>query len=388
MDDNMMANVKQQPAHNRKMVAARLMAALLVVLGACRHASAGGVIKTAPAATAPAAPAADGNYTVCPAKLSDATQGEGGDANVICAESLMDSHEVGDIFGRRIAKMYLVVQVNVRNSSHDYDYLLQAVRLGYGGIAVTSRDSNLVRGVAEKGQMLDYRNEVVRGVEALGTMGGSLSTFSFATAAFKNAFNVFQGPFTSALKGFLPDYTIAQMNRLNDSAFDARTTVIPKNSATIVVVFLSKHVFLNPAERKALALPLFGEKSSNEDSVLLLLQQKLYVEVIGAHVSEVKSNQPAVARINPASGKAGQENFTMELTGANLDRAAKVRIGDDGQNAASGLLELVQHDPAWAEVKIAKLPAAPGTYHLYLETAEGGRVDSKQEFIIANPARR
>jgi hypothetical protein len=387
MQSDTIAKVKHQPALSRQRVAARLMAALLVVLGACRYASAGGVIKTAPAATAPGAPA-DGNYTVCPAKLSDSTQGDGGDANVICAESLMDSHEVGDIFGRRIAKMYLVVQVNVRNSSHDYDYLLQAVRLGYGGIAVTSRDSNLVRGVAEKGQMLDYRNEVVRGVEALGTMGGSLSTFSFATAAFKNTFNVFQGPFTSALKGFLPDYTIAQMNRLNDSAFDARTTVIPKNSATIVVVFLSKHVFLDPNQRKALALPLFGEKSSNEDSVLLQLQQKLYVEVIGAHVSEVKSNQPAVARINPASGKAGQENFTMELTGANLDRAAKVRIGDDGQNSASGLLELVQHDPAWAEVKIAKLPAAPGTYHLYLETAEGGRVDSKQEFIIANPAQR
>ena len=189
MQSDTLAKVKHQPARSRQRVAARLMAALLVVLGACRYASAGGVIKTAPAA---AAPAADGNYTVCPAKLDDATQGDGGDANVICAESLMDSHEVGDIFGRRIAKMYLVVQVNVRNASHDYDYLLQAVRLGYDCLAVTSRDSNLVRGVAEKGQMLDYRNIVVRGAEALGTMGGSLSTFSFATAGLKNAFNVFR----------------------------------------------------------------------------------------------------------------------------------------------------------------------------------------------------
>jgi hypothetical protein len=43
---------------------------------------------------------------------------------------------------------------------------------------------------------------------------GGLSVFKFATVDFKDAVNVYQGPFAGALKSIFPDFTIGQLNRI------------------------------------------------------------------------------------------------------------------------------------------------------------------------------
>ncbi|MGH9431077.1 MAG: hypothetical protein ACRD3T_05995 [Terriglobia bacterium] len=307
-------------------------------------------------------------YILCPADAIE-VDGSGSGATIACSESLMDPHEVSDIFGKRIANTYLVAEVKVRNLSDDYEYLLHDVRLGYKGLAVTSRDKRLVRGVAEKGQLLDTRNVLIRGVQAVGSVGGGLSTLSFATAGLKNALNLFQGPFTSALKGFLPDFTVNQMNRLDDNAFTVQTSVVPKKSSMSVVVFLSGDVFLCPTEQKALHLSWRGKRNGNEGSTLLNIQHNLTVEVAGVHVSEVNTDQPVLSTIDPPSATAGATKVALTLFGKNLDHAAKVRIGT-GTGAPEATLQLVDLKPTLAKATIDKMPGA-GSYDIYLETPTG-----------------
>lgn len=249
-------------------------------------------------------------YVNCPVDVGKVDENSAS-LGVACSESLMDPHEVSDIFGKRIANTYLVVEVKVRNLSDSYDYLLHDIRLGYGSLAVTSRDEKLVRGVAEKGQLLDARNVFIRGVESLGAVGGSLSTFSFATVALKNALNVFQGPFTSALKSFLPDFTVNQMSRLDDAGFTVQAKVIPKQSSVSFATFLSRRVFLSQQERKDTRLSLMHRKSRTEGTTLLNIQKNLAVEVAGAHVAEVSTNQPLASKGAPASASAAGGNATI-----------------------------------------------------------------------------
>jgi hypothetical protein len=331
----------------------------------------------------PNSPADSADYVNCPADIASAESTTAG-VDIACSESLMDPHEVSDILGKRIANTYLVVEVKVRNLSGDYEYLLHDIRLGYKGVAVTSRDKKLVRGVAEKGQLLDGRNVFIRFVESAGSLGGSLSTFSFATVALKNALNVFQGPFTSAVKGFLPDFTVNQMTRLDDNGFTVQTMVVPKRSSVSVVTFLSREIFLNHQERKETRLSVMHRRSRSEGETLLHIQKKLVVEIAGAHVAEVNTGQPTATKIAPATAKVGAASLTVELLGQNLDRATSIRIVGESGNSTSGPLSLIDSDTAWAKATIASVPKQAGTYHVYLETQTGQEVDTNQTFTVTN----
>ncbi len=86
--------------------------------------------------------------------------------------SIIDPKDVADIFGRRIAKHFFVVQVTVTNRNKDYQLLIHDISLDLTGLQagkifgkhpkVSSIELSLLRGVAERGQTDDPRNRLLR----------------------------------------------------------------------------------------------------------------------------------------------------------------------------------------------------------------------------------
>jgi hypothetical protein len=60
---------------------------------------------------------------------------------------------------------------------------------------------------------------------------------------------VFNGPVISAFSEAFPDYTINQINRLNDSAYSANT-LVPAKHSKVMVAFIPQAIFLNKTQQK------------------------------------------------------------------------------------------------------------------------------------------
>src|SRR5262249_543453 len=84
--------------------------------------------------------------------------------DVVCSISLLSWREASDVFGKRIANQYGVVQVTVRNTDPDHEFLLHQLDFWFGDTLqfFATRDRKIARGVAEKGQVVDPRNLTVR----------------------------------------------------------------------------------------------------------------------------------------------------------------------------------------------------------------------------------
>ena len=173
--------------------------------------------------------------------------------------SLLDPKDVEDIFGRRIAKHFVVLQVTVTNRNKDYELLIHDISLDLHGLAlgksfgkkqeVSSIELSLLRGVAEKGQSGDRRNLTLRVLRGVGSVAaGIIGVTDFGTS-YAPSVAVWNGPLVAAYADIFPDYTINQMNRLNDSAYSANS-IIAKQHSKVMAVFLPQAIFLNPDEMK------------------------------------------------------------------------------------------------------------------------------------------
>jgi len=187
--------------------------------------------------------------------------------------TLMAPKNVADAFGKRIAKRYIAMQITIANRNSDYQWLIQdasinlsklMVNLQQPGCAanlnhllsalktesdnpnVTSADLTVLRGVAEKGLVLDGRNLGLRILTGVGTIAGGLTGFGPSIAP---GVAVFNGPVLSAYQSMFPDFTINQLNRLNDSAFIANT-VVGKQQARVIVIFLPMEYLLTKDQAK------------------------------------------------------------------------------------------------------------------------------------------
>lgn len=170
--------------------------------------------------------------------------------------SIIDPKNIADIFGRRIAKRFVVLQVTITNKNADYQYLIHDLSLDLGciikggkGYEASSADLSLLRGVAEKGQSDDRRNFVLRGLRGAGTVAAGLIGVSQFGKSYAPSVAVWNGPVVAAFSDIFPDYTINQMNRLNDSAYSANS-IVPKQQAKVVAIFLPLSIFLNHQQAK------------------------------------------------------------------------------------------------------------------------------------------
>lgn len=201
--------------------------------------------------------------------------------------SIMAPKNVADSFGRRIATKYIAMQVTIANLNKDYQWLIQDASMDISrliglendparkcqpnlklllsavgrerlrrGIAafddatrVTSAELTVLRGVAEKGQSLDPRNVTLRALTAAGVIAAGLAGVTDFGRSFAPGVAAFNGPLLSAFQVLFPDYTVNQLNRLNDSAFLANT-VVGKQQAKVIVLFIPQSDLLTSAQQK------------------------------------------------------------------------------------------------------------------------------------------
>jgi hypothetical protein len=164
--------------------------------------------------------------------------------DVACSMSLLTYTETSDIFGLRVAKDYVAVQVVVRNLNQQDEYLLHDVQLAVDTDPCGSfsqfdggRDRLLVRAVALRNQFTDPRNWAVRILEGVGTVAST--AVGFASRDYSLGLGVFNGV-SPAVRAIFPDYTVDQLNRLSDLAFTSSgqtRTVVSKNGVVMFVTF-------------------------------------------------------------------------------------------------------------------------------------------------------
>jgi hypothetical protein len=238
---------------------------------------------------------------------------------------------VSDFFGKRIADRFIVVQVTVTNSNADYQYLVQDVSLSFKDVYVgapipatvlarkispyklSSISLSLLRGVAEKGQGQDPRNKVLRFLTAIGTVGGALVGVAGFGPSYSDSMAVFNGPVLSAYRNAFPDYTINQVNRLNDSAYEPNT-LIGKQQGKVIVAFIPQEIFLTKQQQR----DFWNEPMKLFEEIDL---RRIDAIVQGNHIVNLSNLPPFVTDIQiDASEMAKFQNAQPEVKGYIIGR--------------------------------------------------------------------
>jgi len=172
-------------------------------------------------------------------------------ANIKVTQTVLDPGTVSDAFGRRIANRYIALQVTVANRDPDYQFLIHdiKIRVPLKHIEQSSVELSILRGTAEKGQLNDRRNWVDRALRGLGTIAAGALVIDKFGHSYAPTVAVFNGPLITAYEAIFPDFTINQMNRLNDSAYSANK-IVPARQARVMVAFIPQSELLAKAERK------------------------------------------------------------------------------------------------------------------------------------------
>lgn len=284
--------------------------------------------------------------------------------------SVLDSKTVSDVFGSRIGDRFVAIQVTITNRNEQFQYLLHDVSLDLKKIFVqcastpdaktlayaesapntrnerderqeadpkkrddkkplvraalnpvvgncddtafpyeiSSLELSLMRGVAEKGQGQDKRNKILRLFRGVGTVAAGLIGVATFGPSFAESVAVFNGPVLSAYTDVWPDYTINQMNRLNDSAYKSNT-LVPKQQSKVLVAFIPQRMFLTKAQRK--------QFKDDPTSLFNEIDFRRTVAVVdGNFVAELKNLPPLVTSVQfEASELAKFQSSAPEVKG-------------------------------------------------------------------------
>jgi hypothetical protein len=215
---------------------------------------------------------------------------------------------VSDTFGRRVAQNFVAVQVTVANHNTNYQYLINDVTLSLDkvfiphvpsedGLYISSAELSLLRGVAEKGQGQDTRNKTLRLFRGVGTIAAGLIGVTSFGPSYAKSVAVFNGPVISAFSEAFPDYTINQMNRLSDSAYQANT-LVPAKHSKVMVAFIPQAMFLNETQRKQFwkdPTGLYPDTNGGCSSPLCVDFRKADIYLDGNFITEVSTLPPAVS---------------------------------------------------------------------------------------------
>lgn len=208
-------------------------------------------------------------------------------------QSLLDPKVVSDTFGKRLAKRFIVIQVTIGNRSRDYQYLIHDISVEFPegtinnnrSFDLSSSELSMLRGVAERGQSMGLRNLTIRILRGIGSTAAAISGITAFHDFYSPSVAAFNGPTINAMTDIFPDFTINQMNRLNDSAY-ASNSVVPKQQARVVAIFIPVRLYLTQDEQ---------DKFWDEPTALWgqLELRDLEIRVDGDFITEV-SQVPAV----------------------------------------------------------------------------------------------
>lgn len=306
--------------------------------------------------------------------------------DISISKSVMDPRNVADIFGKRVSRRYIAVQITISNRNPDFQYLIHDVRLGVEDIYLdtslkprkdyfpTSEDKTLIRGVAEKGQIYDPSNFILRALRATGNIAASVIGIASVGPAYAPTVAMFNGPVLTSYRDVFPDMTINQMNRLNDSAY-AANTLVPKQSSKVLVAFLpyamimdSKYAgkFWNDPLSIAQQIDLRNLKSNVDGSFITVVEEARAtirsVEIPADEMAKFGANKPEVKG---------------EILGRFLDNS-ELFLDEPG-----GIKLTVNGSPEENRIRFtlnADGPVAPGTT-LHFTVAKNGRQDSRVQDV-------
>lgn len=282
-----------------------------------------------------------------------ATSGRGTLDDVAVNVAIIDPKTVHDAFGRRISRRFVAFQVTVGNNNEDFDFLIHGLNLliprdltpeedvegqtpeqktkaetdrlkkrftalrrcGDAGevscIEYHSIDLALLRGVAEQGRTKHPRNVVVRALEATGAIAGAVvGVADPVSTAWGNGIAAFNGPIVTALKAAVPDQTLNQLNRLNDSAYTANT-IVPDEYARVMVGFVPQDLLMSKLEANTFRKdPYIGLRNF----------LPVHARVTGHFIAELDDVPPVISDVVLDAGAAGYERATPEIDGRIVGR--------------------------------------------------------------------
>ena len=301
--------------------------------------------------------------------------------------SVLDPKTVEDVFGKRIGGRFVAIQVTIPNKSDEFQFLIHDVSLNlksiylYGppvkrgawggksraqrtgalldeededlnnGYELSSLELSLLRGVAEKGQGQDSRNAVLRWFRGIGTVAAGLIGVASFGPSYPESVAVFNGPVISAYMDVFPDYTINQLNRLNDSAYKSNT-LIPKEQAKVLVAFIPQAMFMDREQRslfKKSPVELAAHPTKGIDF------RRAQACVDGSFITEVEDMPPTV------TGVQIEEAELIKLQ----DAAPEVRGSISGRFLTGAQVDLAS--PAPADITVVR---------------EGTPSDRRLDFVI------
>lgn len=173
--------------------------------------------------------------------------------DVACSMSVLSYRTNKYAFGEKVAREYIPVQIVVRNLNPDKEFLVQDAEFA-AETDINGRHGRYAAGIDKltvRTFMLashDYAPVpfIIHAAEGAGIVLSSVSLIY--GPAVKDAANVYNAGFITALHGVLPDHSTEQLNLLNDEGFSAyRTerTVVPKSGTAEFVIFVQANQFAN-----------------------------------------------------------------------------------------------------------------------------------------------
>gem|GEM_PF-6130296 len=262
---------------------------------------------------------------------------ESTNGNLACSFVPLTHDAARKMFGKGIADQYLVVQVTVRNTSKDLEFLFQDIRLGTPVLMQGSVDRRLMRGLAENTEQFSARAIAFRltaaGATLLTGISGVVDNNLLTSAAALVA-----GPTQTGLTGAIPNLSSAEIARLDDLGFTTTSTVIPKSTSIPVVAFLSYH----PLYSKEVYIHL-----DNDAPKLLEFWSSLQVLVAGTHVQQAKLGTPTLKTFLPptptvvAKKKLGKD-LALVIQGTGLTSVTSVLLKPRGTPAKANVTAQLQ----------------------------------------------
>lgn len=347
-------------------------------------------------------------------------QGGASNEQIKVYSTVLNPKDVADIFGKRIGQRFIAIQVTVANRNSDLQFLihditidlsravdpasgqpaldlsetsrnlqrliqreeseqrktgkpedtilrnLELMRTMLASISVTgggnryrmsSIDLQLLRGVAEKGYVMDPRNLTIRLLRGAGTIAGGIIGVASFGPSFAPSVAAFNGPLISAAERAFPDFTINQLNRLNDTAYEVNS-LVPRQQGKVMVVFIPQSFFMTDIQRKQ-----FWDDPGSLSIALNIFAATITVE--GTFVEELEGQPPSIngVIIDGSESKKFQTDKPQvrgTITGKFLSGAG---IGFAGQTPEGMTVEL-QGKPTFNYLEFllkSDHPLKPGT---------------------------
>src|SRR5579884_482703 len=136
---------------------------------------------------------------------------------------ILDRTTMEYAFGRTVAKRCLGVQVTIQNTSATNDLIVRDITLktdDSGDLHLASLDKTVLQALSERGQSTDPRNVWLRSFRSAGVLAATVTAYAHVGPAFSPVVAAFNGSFIEAYSGLFPDYTVNQIVRLTNSAFE------------------------------------------------------------------------------------------------------------------------------------------------------------------------